>query len=342
VNDLRPIETRYAGYRFRSRLEARWAVFFDALGIKWDYEPQGYHLKGNRHYLPDFWLPQVSMFAEIKGQVFSDEERECCRLLAEASGHSVLMLDGLPELRSYWAYSPPGIEPECPLLLDYELAEGHRYWETENRFYSWCGPSWPEVEWYQNDLGSLAVDAARSARFEHGEGQRQERLEIPRYEIPIRRVVRRERTHGRGVSAEHDLIRSLLKNPTTRESIAERVSPESFTDPVYREIYSAFIETLSGELSDVLSKLQPTARAFAEQTLMLEEFVVDPHRTLEDAFTTIRIREIEQRVAEIDRLFIVADLVERDRLFAERQELIQEMRETGKMSFKAFRRSRSR
>ena len=27
---IRPIETEYRGYRFRSRFEARWAVFFDA------------------------------------------------------------------------------------------------------------------------------------------------------------------------------------------------------------------------------------------------------------------------------------------------------------------------
>ena len=31
---LRPIETHYNGYRFRSRLEARWAVFFEAMGWK--------------------------------------------------------------------------------------------------------------------------------------------------------------------------------------------------------------------------------------------------------------------------------------------------------------------
>jgi hypothetical protein len=29
---LRPLETLYNGYRFRSRLEARWAVFFEAMG----------------------------------------------------------------------------------------------------------------------------------------------------------------------------------------------------------------------------------------------------------------------------------------------------------------------
>ena len=28
---IKPIETKYNGYRFRSRLEARWAVFFDMI-----------------------------------------------------------------------------------------------------------------------------------------------------------------------------------------------------------------------------------------------------------------------------------------------------------------------
>jgi hypothetical protein len=43
---LQPIETRYKGYRFRSRLEARWAVFLDAIGAEWEYEKQGYSLNG--------------------------------------------------------------------------------------------------------------------------------------------------------------------------------------------------------------------------------------------------------------------------------------------------------
>lgn len=51
---MKAIETRYKGYRFRSRLEARWAVFFDALGIKWEYEPEGYDLGEAGWYLPDF------------------------------------------------------------------------------------------------------------------------------------------------------------------------------------------------------------------------------------------------------------------------------------------------
>jgi hypothetical protein len=46
------IPTTYEGVRFRSRLEARWAAFFDALDIRWEYEPLD--LDG---YIPDFLLP---------------------------------------------------------------------------------------------------------------------------------------------------------------------------------------------------------------------------------------------------------------------------------------------
>lgn len=71
----RAIETNYAGYRFRSRMEARWAVAFDALGERWLYEPQGYEIVlvktgEQRRYLPDFYLPERRLWVEVKG---SDE-----------------------------------------------------------------------------------------------------------------------------------------------------------------------------------------------------------------------------------------------------------------------------
>lgn len=66
---ITPIETRYAGCRFRSRLEARWAVFFDHLGIEWEYEPQGYAVNG-RGYLPDFRITvgKMKFTVEVKGE----------------------------------------------------------------------------------------------------------------------------------------------------------------------------------------------------------------------------------------------------------------------------------
>lgn len=43
------IPTIYAGVQFRSRLEARWAAFFDLVGLRWEYEP--FDLAG---WIPDF------------------------------------------------------------------------------------------------------------------------------------------------------------------------------------------------------------------------------------------------------------------------------------------------
>jgi hypothetical protein len=45
------IPTKYAGVQFRSRLEARWAAFFDLLRFPWKYEP--FDCNG---YIPDFLL----------------------------------------------------------------------------------------------------------------------------------------------------------------------------------------------------------------------------------------------------------------------------------------------
>jgi hypothetical protein len=80
------IETEYAGHRFRSRLEARWAVFFDHLGIRWVYEPQGYELGNGERYLPDFWLPELRVWGEVKGALSVDEH---VRILAAADRHGL-------------------------------------------------------------------------------------------------------------------------------------------------------------------------------------------------------------------------------------------------------------
>ena len=62
--------TTFNGIRFRSRLEARWAVFFDYLNIKYLYEPEWDAVKGGWcyvNYKPDFFLPQpFDLWVEIK------------------------------------------------------------------------------------------------------------------------------------------------------------------------------------------------------------------------------------------------------------------------------------
>lgn len=99
------IETNYAGYHFRSRLEARWAVFFDHAGIEFEYEPEGFLLPWrfqegwNKRttkfrYLPDFWLPALGMWAEVKGRWSAHERIKALNGMAALCefGNDVLLL----------------------------------------------------------------------------------------------------------------------------------------------------------------------------------------------------------------------------------------------------------
>ena len=88
---MRVIETWFNGTRFRSRTEARWAVFFSASGIRYEYEKEGYDLGGGVWYLPDFWLPDLNRWFEVKGKSPSKDELEKCRGLALASESEVLL-----------------------------------------------------------------------------------------------------------------------------------------------------------------------------------------------------------------------------------------------------------
>lgn len=89
------IQTEYKGYLFRSRLEARWAVFFDVLELKWEYETEGYILSTGRRYLPDFYLPEIG-YIEIKGKAPSLDELMVCSSLAGDSGTRVYIFWGQP------------------------------------------------------------------------------------------------------------------------------------------------------------------------------------------------------------------------------------------------------
>jgi hypothetical protein len=93
---MKAIQTTWKGYRFRSRLEARWAVFLSAIGAHWEYEAEGYELADGTRYLPDFWLPNEQAWIEVKGARPSPTEMGACALLADESGLPVIMVVGAP------------------------------------------------------------------------------------------------------------------------------------------------------------------------------------------------------------------------------------------------------
>lgn len=62
---MKAIETIFDGTKFRSRLEAKWAVTFKQLGVEALYEPEGWE-HGGEFYLPDFSIPEWRKYISIK------------------------------------------------------------------------------------------------------------------------------------------------------------------------------------------------------------------------------------------------------------------------------------
>lgn len=105
-----PKPTSLYGVDFRSRLECRWAIFLTELKIEWRYEPRLWKL-GPDHavwYLPDFYLPQAGVWAEVKPGPLDRDALAKVKLLAAASRQPVVCLVGWPRLTEQMGYLPSG------------------------------------------------------------------------------------------------------------------------------------------------------------------------------------------------------------------------------------------
>lgn len=190
---MRAIETRYKGYRFRSRLEARWAVFFDAMRWQWEYEPEGFDLGDGVFYLPDFKVfgrdsnGDYNVFwFEVKHSetTISDKESEKILRFAYACHEKNLtigygdfiLLDGPPRITVFlscgsvidpenWKYQP------LAWAMDAEYREGRPTFDfcdrednaNRARVREWL------LDEFHVPINLTAIELARAARFEHGE-----------------------------------------------------------------------------------------------------------------------------------------------------------------------------
>jgi hypothetical protein len=111
---INSIPTLYAGVRFRSRLEARWAAFFDVIGWEWNYEP--FDLYG---WIPDFMIivktgrpvlvevkPAATFFDECAQEAKRDIER--CLFMSEYES----LIVGLKPFSSKYGETFAGWMPE--------------------------------------------------------------------------------------------------------------------------------------------------------------------------------------------------------------------------------------
>lgn len=94
--NIQPIQTAYKGRLFRSRTEARYAVFFDALKLSWGYEIEGFDLPEVGRYLPDFYLYDLDLWVEIKGGKVDFRECKKAQALSTYNNCAALVLFGRP------------------------------------------------------------------------------------------------------------------------------------------------------------------------------------------------------------------------------------------------------
>lgn len=168
------IETRYQGYRFRSRLEARYAVFFTVLGIAWEYEAEGFDLGANGWYLPDFRLAVPNfepVYVEVKPKhQQADQYWRKARALA-ASGVNVLLLGGDPGMRSDTLCLGNPVDQRRysgSIVLQTEYGpEALVNYGRGRLIFSPRSDDYTKTEFSDTQLA--AVRAAKGARFEHGE-----------------------------------------------------------------------------------------------------------------------------------------------------------------------------
>lgn len=127
---IQAIETSYSEVKFRSRTEARWAVFFDHCQIEWQYEIEGYDTPYGS-YLPDFYLPSLKTWVEVKAKTGEEHDSDSAKLefVASARNERGLLMRGCP-------HEIPGLADELSLPATVAIA---------------------------------AMKASKSARFEHNE-----------------------------------------------------------------------------------------------------------------------------------------------------------------------------
>lgn len=142
------LPTWHNGCLFRSRIEARWAMFFDHQQVDYHYEEQGYRI-GPIFYLPDFHLPDLAIHLEVKGPSGADLSKP--QAFAEAVW---------PESAVYTAVGG---------IPSYRQLAWRGWWDPDRQTgVRPLAPAFAWEMWFPARAAAVqeACDAARSARFD--------------------------------------------------------------------------------------------------------------------------------------------------------------------------------
>lgn len=147
---------------------------------------------------------------------------------------------------------------------------------------------------------------------------------------------RRERDTG-AEAAERELVRAMLSDPHRTAAIAEKVDPARFADEHYRAIFYAMLdledEFTVERLADRLEQDDvPVLNALLEEG----DAQIDPDKTVSASLAVFAMRDIDARLAEIDRVMNLASIPEQEALTKEKLRLHKEVELLGQPVGKSF------
>jgi DNA primase len=158
-------------------------------------------------------------------------------------------------------------------------------------------------------------------------------------ESPVRVRTRERRADHRalGVRAERELVRMLLHQRRYVDAVAERVGPDMFADPAYRAIFTE-LTTRDHEatIDEIAAGLDEDATEVLQE-LMNENGGIDrAEESIDGSINNMLSREIDKRLAEIDRMLPLADADAQDDLIREKKRLAADMQALGRPRWKKF------
>jgi hypothetical protein len=133
-------------FPMRSRLEVRWATFFSAARLAWEYEPRTFTLSNHQHYTPDFYLPEVG-WIEIKATPENARAAEAKLRLFARERHSLPEASHRKEF-----YTICATQPDFPI-------HGIHRWDPEPTAIYWA------EDIYRLFCGVETLKAAEQARI---------------------------------------------------------------------------------------------------------------------------------------------------------------------------------
>jgi len=194
MNEIKPIQTYYDGHWFRSRLEARWAVVFNALGVPYEYEPEGFDLGDGLRYLPDFRVKcygcrgtydnePFDLYIEVKGKMTAEDAVKIKRFAQWYDEETYIPYEGRCPLLIVNKIPEEGCATDSRLAYDsigfslypfnYETIDGDHYGAypaaTKNGHFYLFGDDCNYINREDEPRVERAYRLARCARFEHGE-----------------------------------------------------------------------------------------------------------------------------------------------------------------------------